>query len=223
MLDWLFKRPKAAPRKRDWVEKLVWLPPGHPQNPFAQEVLDCRAVALTFISTTKDPAVAKSFGSLRKSDGRELIGKLPDSALTCECDLHFPAEGKKCDGPLFLAHQMEDKWDFFHYDSRLYLRRSWTGTLLHVAECRFQDATVTIPRIYSELNNAWGEKSFAVAEMQFLITTHLLGKPAPFPMPPEFPRAGTEAIAMLGFGKYGRRAQFAVPLEAGGSKARQPG
>src|SRR5262245_4769275 len=125
MLDWLFKPKKAAPQKRDWVEKLVWLPTGHPQNPFSREVLDCRAFTLVARSATERPNIAESFSQLRRADGRDAIGRLPDSAVTFECDLYFPAEGERRDGPLFRARQMEEKWDFFFYDSRLYVRRSW--------------------------------------------------------------------------------------------------
>jgi hypothetical protein len=69
---------------------------------------------------------------------------------------------------------------------------------------------LTIPRFYSEPNQVYEDRDFAVAEISFLITNHLLGRPAPFPIPPGTPRAASEAIATIGFSQYGRRAQFAA-------------
>lgn len=211
MFGSLFK--KRQPRNNEWVKQLVWLPVGHPSNPFPKEALDCRPVALKFWSATQNPGVAETFGALRNSDGRDLIGKMPESAVPFDCDLQFPAEGEKCEGPLFKARQMEDKWDFFHFDSRLYMRRSWTGRLLHVAECSFDKGTVRISRFYSEPKNVFEDRNYAIARIHFLVTSYLLGKPVPFPIYPEMPRAATEAIALTGFNDYGRRAQFAAFCE----------
>lgn len=66
-------------------------------------------MALSFLSTTQDRTVAESFGRLRKTNGTELIGKLPEKAITVDCDLRFPYDGKHSDGPLLIAKQMEEK------------------------------------------------------------------------------------------------------------------
>lgn len=97
------------------------------------EVLDCRAVALHFVSTTSDESVAQSFSRLRASEGSEVRGCLPEAALQAECYLCFPCQGHPTDGPICLAAAMEDKWDFFAFDRRLYVRRSWTASLTYVA------------------------------------------------------------------------------------------
>jgi hypothetical protein len=205
----LFKRKRSPePARDDWQQKLVWLPAGHPENPFPAEVLDCRAVALTFFSTTSDSGVAESFGQLRASDGRELCGRTPDAAIHCECVLRYPSNGAQKDGPLSLARQMEDKWDFFEYDNHLYVRRSWTGALTHVAELEHSADAVVIRRIHCDRNTVFDEPSFAVAQLHFLITTHLFGTLQPFPVLSDIPRAATKAIALMGFNSYGRLAQF---------------
>src|SRR4051812_21458059 len=135
MFGGLFKRTKRPEPAGDALEReILWLPAGHSENPFDVEVLDCRAVALNYHSATSNPGMAESFGQLRASDGRELSGHMPDDTIQSECVLRYPCNGPQRDGPLFLARQMEDKWDFFEYQSRLYVRRSWTGVLTHVAE-----------------------------------------------------------------------------------------
>src|SRR6266404_4263585 len=108
MFSGFFKRKRQPePAKADWEQRLVWLPHGHLENPFPIEVLDCRAVALTFLSTTSDKRVAESFNRLRASDGREVSGLMPEGAIHSECALRFPFNGQHNDGPLFLAKEME--------------------------------------------------------------------------------------------------------------------
>ena len=211
MFDWLRKTRKAkAPSNDDWEKKVVWLPADHPDNSFKEEVLDCREVALGFWSATNNPDVAKSFSDLRKSDGRECVGKLPERAMLFDCELSFPYDGRDTDGCFFRARAMEDKWDFFSFDYKLYVRRSWTGRLIHVAECAFSSNTVRIHRIYSEPNTVFEDRDYGVSQLHFLIASHLNGKLIPFPIPPEFTREATKAIALMGFNDYGRRAQFAT-------------
>lgn len=211
MFDRFFKRKKEpAPKKDDWEAQLVWLPVGHPSNPFRQEVLDCRAVALSFLSTTNDKNVADTFIRLRKSDGSEVRGLLPEQASVAECELRFPYNGQHNEGPVFVANEMEDKWDFYAYDNRLYIRRSWTGKLVYVAELEYSSDAVVVRRIYYESQMLYDDQSLAIAQFQFLITTHLGRTLMPFPIPPVFSRKLTKAIAVDGFGSYGRRAQFAA-------------
>ncbi|MBI3878456.1 MAG: hypothetical protein HY301_00110 [Verrucomicrobia bacterium] len=210
MFDRLFKRTKKpAPPQDDWEAKLVWLPVGHPENPFREEVLDCRAVALSFYSTTSDKSVAESFGRLRVSDGQESRGRLPEQAIETDCELRFPYDGNRNDGPISVAREMEDKWDFYAYDSRLYVRRSWTGQLTHVAELEYSPNAVVVRHIHCEPNTVFGDRHFAVAQLHFLITTHMGRTLIPFPIPPDSPRTPAKSIALMGFATYGRRSQFA--------------
>src|SRR4029077_13808675 len=118
MFDRFFKRKKEpTPWQEDWESQLVWLSVGHAANPFPQEVLDCRAVALSFLSTTSDKSVAESFNRLRQSDGSEVRGRLPEQAIVTDCALRFPFNGQHNDGPVFVAKEMEDKWDLYTYDN----------------------------------------------------------------------------------------------------------
>ncbi|MEZ5304232.1 MAG: hypothetical protein R3F11_26855 [Verrucomicrobiales bacterium] len=137
----------SEPDPDAWVSDLVWLDASDTENPFGQEVLDCRRVALGFTSTTSDPIIADSFIRLRSDDGRSGVGALPENAFSVDADLRFPYNGDREDGVIFSAKEMEDKWDFYAYDSRLYIRRSWTGVLLHVAELRYTGSEVVVEKI----------------------------------------------------------------------------
>jgi hypothetical protein len=213
MFGRFFKKKKPDPPKDEWEAKLVWLPVGHADNPFQEEVLDCRAVALSLISMTTDMNVAESFNRLRTSDGRETRGHLPEQAIVADCELRFPYDGKHHDGPVFVAQEMEDKWDFYAYDRRLYVRRSWTGHLAHVAELEYGSDAVVIRRVHCGAGGVFEDRDFAVAQLHFLITTHMGRTLMPFPIPPIFPRTAAKAIAFMGFNTYGRRGQFARELQ----------
>jgi hypothetical protein len=202
------RKKKPVQSNDDWKSKLVWLPVGHPDNPFPEEVLDCRAVALTFHSATKDQSIAESFNRLRSSDGTESRGKLPENSMVVDCELRFPYDGQHHEGPMYVARQMEDKWDFYAYDKRLYVRRSWTGQLTHVAELEYSSDVVLVKRIRCEPNTVFKEPDFAITQLHFLITTHLGRTLIPFPILPDFPKTGMEPIALMAFNSYGRRAQF---------------
>ncbi len=210
-------RKQRSPPQDDWEAKLVWLPVGHASNPFQEEVLDCRPVALTFLSTTSDKSVAELFSRLRSSSGSEHRGRIPESPVVADCDLRFPYDGHHNEGPLFVAREMEDKWDFYAYDSRLYVCRSWTGHLTHVAELQYSQDAVIVRRVHCEPNTVFGERAFAVAQLRFLITTHMGRSVIPFPVLPDMPRRAARAIALMGFSAYGRRAQFASYIQAAGS------
>jgi hypothetical protein len=210
MFHRLFKRKQEpAPQQNDWEAQLVWLSVGHTANPFAQEVLDCRSVALSFQSTTSSESVAESFARLRASDGREARGRLPEHAIVAECDLYLPQERPPSEGAICVARAMEDKWDFYIYDSRLYVRRSWTGQLTHVAEFEYDIDTIVIRRIHCDPKLVHGDADFGVTQLVFLITTHLGRGLMPFPIPPGLPRSAAKQIALTGFTAYGRHAQFA--------------
>ena len=211
-----FKRKKEpALEQDDWEAKLVWLPVGHSDNPFQEEILDCRAAALSFYSTTEDINVAESFNQLRRSNGSEARGLLPEQAIVADCELHFPFNGQHDDGPVFVAREMEDKWDFYTYDNRLYVRRSWTGQLTHVAELEYSPDAVIVRRIHCEPNTVYNEEEFAIAQLHFLITTHMGRTLIPFPILPDFPRTAAKSIALMAFTMYGRRSQFGHYIHLG--------
>ncbi len=206
------------PEADAWISELVWRVASDQENPFGREVLDCRAVALGFTATTSDRKIAESFNRLRADDGRDCVGALPENVLSVDADLRFPYNGNREDGVIFMAKEMEDKWDFYAYDSRLYIRRSWTGVLLHVAELRYTNSEVVVEKIHSERGSVFGDADFARAQVNFLIMTHFGNSLIPFPIPPEMPRTERKTIALMGFSSYGRRAQFGAYIENQGEQ-----
>ena len=195
--------------------KLVWLPVGHPDNPFPYEVLDCRPVALSLLSATSDRSVAATFAQLRFSDGRELRGQTPKGAIAAPGEVRI--EGRyTLDGPLFVAPEMEHKWDLFAYDRRLYARRSWGGELIHTAAITTLADQVVLDDIQTN------QYQYDVLdEIEFLMTWYVARKPFPFSVPNAFlERKVSDAskdtavidddmlIALWGWTAHGRIAQF---------------
>lgn len=93
------------------VPELVWLE--REQNPFNVRCLDVRSFTTTMISTAADQRQAIQFRELRNSKGEEYIGKTPENSSHIECQLRYPHQGATRDGPLYMAKEMEDKWDVF--------------------------------------------------------------------------------------------------------------
>lgn len=193
----------------DWESKIVWIEAGTPGNPFPHRVLDCRAVALGFTATTSDPAIATRFVESRTDDGRFHIGTMPTDPFRVDCDLRFPYNGQRDEGVIYSAREMEDKWDFFVYDFRLYICRSWSGVLAHVAELRYTDTDVVITAVHSNRDLMHNDAAYTKAHIRFLVMTHLGRQKLAFPIPPGTDPSDTRAIALAGFSSYGRRAEFA--------------
>lgn len=59
----------------DAFDSLVWLEPH--ENPFGVRVLDCRPVAQTFLSTTRDANCIRFFGSPEAQSGGHFRGAKP--------------------------------------------------------------------------------------------------------------------------------------------------
>jgi hypothetical protein len=110
------------------VPDLKWLE--RDQNPYTVRCLDVRSFTTTMISTAVDQKQAQKFKELRTSMGKHLGGKLPDDMSHVDCQLVYPHQGATRDGPLFLAKEMEDKWDVFLFDGALFFTRSWSGVLV---------------------------------------------------------------------------------------------
>jgi hypothetical protein len=196
------------------TNEITWLPAGHPDNPFSYEVLDCRALALNYMSSTTDPNIAANFLGLRHNDGRSLRGRTPEGAVVVEGEVRLPGR-YTLDGPVFIAPEMEHKWDLFAYDHRLYVCRSWTGDLIHTA-------TITTLSDELVLNGIESKGDNALNQIELLMTWYVARRPFPFAIPPEFlemkdsdfpTSEGIETLEMLialwGWRAHGRVAQFA--------------
>jgi len=189
----------------DTFSQLAWLGPD--ENPFHLRVLDCRSFCTTMISTTRDAAIAARFSQLRSASGEEHRGQHPDDAVAAHCDLSFPFNGESRDGPLFVAQQMEDKWDIYLYDGHLYFARSWTGELVFRAAIEFRDRQALVASVEASRAKVMDDPALAVRMVDFLMKTHLYRKEAPHPLPQGFPE-DKKILALYSFGEFGRWAYY---------------
>lgn len=189
----------------DVFSQLRWLEAD--ENPFHLRVLDCRPFSTTMISTTKDPNIAARFSHLRTVSGEEHRGRHPEDALVAQGNLLYPFNGESRDGPLFVAQEMEDKWDIYLYDGHLYFARSWTGELAFRAAIEFKEKEAVITEIEASRAEVMDDPALAVRMVDFLMKTHLFHKEAPHPFPQGIPEE-KQMLALYSFSEYGRWAFY---------------
>jgi len=190
----------------DVFSQLAWLDPQ--DTPLGVRALDCRPTALGLISTTKDESLGRRFLDLRASTGEELIGAIPDDAITVPEELQYPHDEQAVpDGCAFRSQCMEDKWDAFILDGHLYLSRSWRGDLVYGANISF-GAKAVISGIQANRRACEGDPRMAFRQVDYLVRSHLLQLPVAHPVPAG---VGDDAIeiALHSFSMYGRRGIFA--------------
>jgi hypothetical protein len=192
---------------------LAWLAPGDPQNPFEVAVVDCRSIAHNMASYTDDPQIIANFFGLRRSKASDLAGKEPAEPMVVPCKFSIACgaltEGALLDGPLFLAPEMEHKWDFFALGGKVYTRRSWTGQVVHVADAEpLNNGRLAFGKVACAANSVFDDANFAVAQLHFLLSTYLERRLRPFPIPPVQAQDDPETIGLGGWSFYGRVAQF---------------
>jgi hypothetical protein len=189
------------------VPDLKWLE--RDQNPYTVRCLDVRSFTTTMISTAVDQKQAQKFKELRTSMGKHLGGKLPDDMSHVDCQLVYPHQGATRDGPLFLAKEMEDKWDVFLFDGALFFTRSWSGVLVYRAEITFMDTQAIISSIDSLPIGVQGGAWLAICAVDFLVKSLLYRREAPHTIPPSVPDDDM-GIAAYSFREYGRWASYAT-------------
>ncbi len=189
-------------------DELRWL--RGKESPFGVDVLDCRAFALNHVSTTANPDVAESFTRNQESDGRSFIGAIPENPLQIDYELTFPlGKIRLSEGPLFVARQMEEKWNVYYFDNILYFVRSWTGVLVHTAGCDIEQGTLRTTSITTNAAHVdERDTAFFIREIRFLIISHVLGMICPHPVP-AFIEKDDETIAAYSFSEFGRMGLFA--------------
>lgn len=183
--------------------KLAWVAPA--AGPFGLEYLDCRAVTLAVTSVTSDRSVAESFTRLRNSGGSHLQGQSMDGWVVAPGELSYPVAPPNTCGAWFLAGQMEDKWDCYAQDERLYFSRSWTGSLCYFARWKHDGNALHIRSIS-------GPETTSVDHIRrtvdFLIRSHVFGLAVPHPVIP-VAGASDDDIALGSFSTFGRFGWFA--------------
>jgi hypothetical protein len=115
------------------------------------------------LSTTSDARVAESFLAQRNSLSVEDPGALPENAYETSCELVYAYRGEIADGALCKASGMEEKWDIYLHNDRLYFCRSWTGQLSFVAQFKQNDDALAIHRLWTA-----GDAEFSRRQIDYL-------------------------------------------------------
>lgn len=171
------------------------------------KLFDCRAFSLSQMAMTPDREIAARFATSRNADGRELIGRHPESPTTYTSDHIFPRNESPPEGPLFKAIQMEDKWDIFHYEGVFYFARSWTGDLIVRVDIEPAEGGFKLARI--ECNSSvLPEGEFALRFVECLLKSHCLDMISPHPLPADIESKDEIALIGFSFSNFGRRAWF---------------
>ena len=198
LIEWFRERSAARREFGRWLEK------EHAENSFIIEGCDCASFVQSMLSTTEDPSIAASFCDLRQSVGSEYHGKLPDDSVETTCCLEYPSSREIANGRVFCAHTMEQKWDIYIHDNRLYFCRSWTGLLLYVAAFTIKDGVIKISNIWKARDI---EKEYAIRQVDYLIKSHLYELRVPHPLPSGLSR-NSQVVALYSFKEYGDMCHF---------------
>jgi hypothetical protein len=190
----------SAPPQNDEPQFSNWLTKDAPGNPFILDGYDCYDFVSSMLSTTKDPGIASSFVSIRSDDGEATRGTLPEDHIEVPCSLSYDYDGETVDGVLFKSTVMEEKWDIYFYDSCLYFCRSWTGSLMLVAEMSPIEKSLQVSRVWVSRSE---DPALAVQQVDYLIKSHLYKQRVPHPLPSDLQHE-PNAVAMYSFSQYGR-------------------
>ncbi len=185
-------------------------------NVFGIRVLDCRPLISRVTAWSANPDVANRFLELRRSDGREHVGRLPEDAIAVHCSLEYAFAGAHDEGALFRAGSMEEKWDMFLYGETLYAARSWTGTLVLAAQCHFLPEKVRVSSIAAGPATASSGPQYVERVLDFLIKNHMSGMIVPHPVRPEQRTESEEHLAVGSFSEFGSRGPFGTFEETRG-------
>lgn len=193
--DWLFgRRPAPAPTS---ARPAPVFEPG-PHNPLGVRYVDLLQ-NLQLSSFTSDPVAARLAVSWRPGDQERLDYANEGPGLPC--DLRYPTGPDLPPGMLFLPTAMEDKFVIGWDGAALAFARSWSGETHVTAAGRMEDGHLVIHRVHPR-EAAGLPFGTPVEAVDWLVRTHALGNPLPFPVDDAELEviAAVPAVAMSGFG-----------------------
>ncbi|MEJ2110640.1 MAG: hypothetical protein P8Z37_12160 [Acidobacteriota bacterium] len=181
-----------------------WIPAS--ENQFGIDVLDCSSITQGMVAMTSDVKVAMTFEELRSSQGREYRDLKPEQCGTVAYELEYPPIQTPQDGPVFKATAMEDKWDIYLFNARLYFCRSWSGILGYRANIRSEKDKLYVMQIDYEKTRAENPLD-AVRDVDYLIKSHLYGALVPHPLLRNVP-SDPMSLAANSFSRFGQRCLY---------------
>jgi len=187
------------------VPQVGWL--ADADNKWGVPVLDVRPVTQGMSSWSRDPQCAANAISFLSDDGLGFVNQTPEVTRVTEANLQFPTDGL-FDGAIFIPRVMEEKWAMYFHSGRLLCIRSWTRTLVAVADVKVADGLAHFGRLQGAFTDENEDATFTVRLLNYLLRSHALEEvfPAPLPAEPE----DLKVAAMWCFNMFGRRAPLAA-------------
>jgi hypothetical protein len=180
-----------------------WIPPG--ENPWHITILDLRNLVPSMTSMSMDATIAETFATPRS--GEEYLTVKLSVDYPAPPGITLPLAFVQRSGPVAIAAQMEDKWNVYLHEQRLFFARSWTGQLIHSATLELADSVATVTSV--QTGYAEDGKEHVVREVDYLIESYVLGNSFPHPLPPSLNRS-LQAVVAYSFSTHGRRGLFAT-------------
>ncbi len=194
-------KPPAKAAEAPFGASLHWI--AADKNPWGVRILDCRPVSTGWRSTTADPSIAKSFLQLRHADGRAHLQAEP-LPVQVSGEFTLPVPELPPQGCFSSARQMEEKWDLFHFDNRLFISRSWTGMLSYTASLHCDGNSLHVSDIRA---TPLYENEHLLRELHFILRAYgnrvIMPHPLPVNLAPDDSIASKEQIALHTFNSYG--------------------
>jgi hypothetical protein len=176
-------------------------------NPFNKKILDCRDYTQNNRATTRDSRIAERFNLLRQSNGKEYVSQGFEKKMAIKTNLKYPPTDAPLTDLLVKSTSFDEKWDIYVYDNRIYFTRSWTGELVYKAFATVNTENVTIYKVELQDNDSV-DKSMAISNVHFLVTTQLLNGIIPHRVPTNL-KTDME-IAHYSFSQFGNGCWYAT-------------
>jgi len=190
-----------------FVPEMHWLEPE--ANPFGIRCLDIRSFTRSMQINSAKLSQREKFLELRKSTGNHVFNQVPEASISIPCKLTYPFSGKASGGALVRASQMEEKWDIYLLEDKLYFSRSWNGELIYKAEIFFSFDRVEITKILTTAAALEFGPSQVICDFDYLVKSLLFKKDAPHKIPLSLPNDDI-GIAIYSFASFGKCASYAT-------------
>jgi hypothetical protein len=189
-----------------WAKELAWLSVGSAQNPYPYEVLDCRAACVALSRSIQREAASAALANIEASAAESQELYLPADGFSFRCSIFVPARHSTIDNLSRTASG--DRWLLTTVGTRIFVRRRWTGQVIHAADFTAEPQGVLIEQVISDRQSGHDNKDYALAELDFVLSSCVARASLAFPIPPQFDRNDMARIALYGWQTHGPLARF---------------
>jgi hypothetical protein len=183
-------------------------------NPFGVRLLDCRPITQTLTALSQDQRIAENFVT-RSKQAEDYRDRVPEDSQPIPCQLrytvpeHFREMSVKMpDRMLFIAPEMEYKWDLALVDGVIYMLRSWTSRLHYKVPIKVTNGVLAIDGFAAGAEALSSGGEFAVRLVDYLVRSAAFRENLPVPLPPDIENQAEQQIGLVAFSMYGRMAHF---------------